>query len=351
MRRVRTGSVRRPISWDLTLLGGATTVSIKPTPLFLLSLPRSGSTLAQRILAAHEAIATTSEPWILLPYLYTLRERGAYAEYSHRVLVRAVEDFCKVLPHGRDDYVAEIRELALRLYCKASPDGTRYFLDKTPRYHLVSDEIIAAFPDGRYLLLWRNPLAVVASLIETWAGGKWNLYRFKVDLFDGIENLIQTYERHEEKLHAVRYEALITQPEETWDNVFRYLGLPFDSSVLALFGNVELTGRWGDHTGTERYAAVSSEPLERWKRVLNNPVRKAWCRRYLRWIGRERLAVMGYDLDVLIAELDALPTSYRRIASDVGRGYWGILRDLSEPHILGQKLSKLPEWNRIHVHK
>jgi hypothetical protein len=326
-------------------------VSIKPTPLFLLSLPRSGSTLAQRILAAHEAIATTSEPWILLPYLYTLRERGAYAEYSHRVLVRAVEDFCKVLPHGRDDYVAEIRELALRLYCKASPDGTRYFLDKTPRYHLVSDEIIAAFPDGRYLLLWRNPLAVVASLIETWAGGKWNLYRFKVDLFDGIENLIQTYERHEEKLHAVRYEALITQPEETWGNVFRYLGLPFDSSVLALFGNVELTGRWGDHTGTERYAAVSSEPLERWKRVLNNPVRKAWCRRYLRWIGRERLAVMGYDLDVLIAELDALPTSYRRIASDVGRGYWGILRDLSEPHILGQKLSKLPEWNRIHVHK
>jgi hypothetical protein len=326
-------------------------VSIKPTPLFLLSLPRSGSTLAQRILAAHEAIATASEPWILLPYLYTLRERGAYAEYSHRVLVRAVEDFCKVLPHGRDDYVAEIRELALRLYCKASPDGTRYFLDKTPRYHLVSDEIIAAFPDGRYLLLWRNPLAVVASLIETWAGGKWNLYRFKVDLFDGIENLIQTYERHEEKLHAVRYEALITQPEETWGNVFRYLGLPFDSSILALFGNVELTGRWGDHTGTERYAAVSSEPLERWKRVLNNPVRKAWCRRYLRWIGRERLAVMGYDLDVLIAELDALPTSYRRIASDVGRGYWGILRDLSEPHILGQKLSKLPEWNRIHVHK
>ena len=326
-------------------------MSIKPTPLFLLSLPRSGSTLAQRILAAHEAIATASEPWILLPYLYTLRERGAYAEYSHRVLVRAVEDFCKVLPHGRDDYVAEIRELALRLYCKASPDGTRYFLDKTPRYHLVSDEIIAAFPDGRYLLLWRNPLAVVASLIETWAGGKWNLYRFKVDLFDGIENLIQTYERHEEKLHAVRYEALITQPEETWGNVFRYLGLPFDSSILALFGNVELTGRWGDHTGTERYAAVSSEPLERWKRVLNNPVRKAWCRRYLRWIGRERLAVMGYDLDVLIAELDALPTSYRRIASDVGRGYWGILRDLSEPHILGQKLSKLPEWNRIHVHK
>jgi hypothetical protein len=326
-------------------------MSTEPTPLFLLSLPRSGSTLAQRILAAHEAIATASEPWILLPYLYTLRERGAYAEYNHRVLVRAVEDFCDVLPHGREDYVGEIRELALRLYRKASPPGTRYFLDKTPRYHLVSDEIVAAFPEGRYLLLWRNPLAVVASLIETWAGGKWNLYRFKVDLFDGIENLFRTYEIHEDRVHSVRYEALITRPEETWTDVFRYLDLPFDGSVLSRFGDVDLAGRWGDHSGTRRYAGVSSEPLEGWKRVLNNPVRKAWCRRYLRWIGRERLAVMGYDLDALTADLDALPASYQQVASDVGRGCWGLLRDLSEPHILRHKLQRLPEWNRIHVHR
>ncbi len=317
----------------------------------MLSLPRSGSTLAQRILAAHEPIATASEPWILLPYLYTLRERGIYAEYSHRVLVQAVEDFCTVLPGGRNDYVAEVRRLALRLYDRASPNGARYFLDKTPRYHLISDEIVTTFPNGKYLFLWRNPLAVVASIMETWAGGTWNLYRFKVDLFDGIENLVRTYERHEDRVHAVRYEALITRPEETWGDVFRYLDLPFDRSALGRFGNIELVGRWGDHSGTKKYTEVSADPLESWKRTLNNPVRKAWCRRYLRWIGRDRLAVMGYDLDALIADLDSVPMSYRRVGSDVGRGCWGLVRDLSEPKILAQKLSKLPEWNRIHVHK
>jgi hypothetical protein len=332
-------------------MGETTDVSTEPTPLFLFSLPRSGSTLAQRILAAHPAIATASEPWILLPYLYTLREHGIYAEYNHRVLVQAVEDFCAVLPGGRNDYVAEIRRFALRLYGKASPNGARYFLDKTPRYHLITDEIVTAFPDGKCLFLWRNPLAVVASIMETWAGGKWNLYRFKVDLFDGIENLVRTYERHEDKVHAVRYEALITKPEETWDEVFRYLDLPFDRSALKLFGNVELGGRWGDHSGTQKYIEVSGDPLERWRQTLNNPVRKAWCRRYLRWIGRDRLAVMGYDLDGLIADLDSLPTAYRQIGSDVGRGCWGLIRDLSEPRILGQKLSKLPAWNRIHVHR
>lgn len=326
-------------------------MSTEPTPLFLLSLPRSGSTLAQRILAAHEPIATVSEPWILLPYLYTLREHGIYAEYNHRLLVQAVEDFCASLPGGRNDYVAEIRRFALRLYGKASPDGTSYFLDKTPRYHLISDEIVTTFPDGKYLFLWRNPLAVIASIIETWAGGKWNLYRFKVDLFDGLENLVRTYERHEDKVHALRYEAMITKPEETWGEVFRYLGLSFDRSTLKRFGNVELVGRWGDHSGTRKYSEVSADPLERWRLILNNPVRKAWCRRYLRWIGRDRLAVMGYDLDRLIADLDSLPASYRQVGSDVGRGCWGLIRDLSEPRILGRKLSRLPAWNRIHVHR
>lgn len=326
-------------------------MSAGPTPLFLFSLPRSGSTLAQRILAAHGDITTASEPWVLLPYLYTLRERGIYAEYNHRALAQAVEDFCEVLPGGREDYVAEIRELALRLYGKASPDGVRYFLDKTPRYHLISDEILAAFPEGKYLLLWRNPLAVAASIMETWAGGKWNLYRFKVDLFDGVENLVRTQEHYGDKICAVQYEAIVTRSEETWGDVFRYLDLPFDRSVLELFGNVELSGRKGDRSGAKKFKEVSREPLEGWRRTLNNPVRKAWCRRYLRWIGRDRLAVMGYDMDVLVAELDSLPTSYRRVGSDVGRGCWGLIRDLSEPKILGQKLSKLPAWSRIHVHK
>jgi hypothetical protein len=188
-------------------------------------------------------------------------------------------------------------------------------------------------------------------MIETWASGKWNLYRFKVDLFDGIENLVRTYERHEDKVHAVRYETLITKPEESWGEVFRYLNLSFDRAALGRFGNVELVGRWGDHSGPQKYIEISADSLERWKQILNNPVRKAWCRRYLRWIGRERLAVMGYDLDDLIADLDSLPASYRRVGSDVGRGCWGVIRDLSEPRILRQKLSKLPAWNRIHVHR
>lgn len=320
-------------------------------PLFLFSLPRSGSTLAQRILAAHEDVATVSEPWILLPYFYTLRNRGIYAEYNHSSAVLAVEDFCEALPGGREDYVTELRELALRLYARTARNGERYFLDKTPRYHLISGDVVEAFPDGKHLFLWRNPLAVVASIMETWGRGKWNLYRHKVDLFDGLEELVRAYERHGEVVHAVRYEDLLTDPEETWKGVFRYLELPFDPSILGKFNGVELNGRKGDPTGTRRYAGVSREPLERWRAVLNSPVRKAWCRRYLRRLGAGRLAVMGYDLDVLLDELDSLPTSYGRLGSDVWRGSYGLAYDLMEPKILRQKLGAIPNWRHVHPHK
>jgi hypothetical protein len=81
------------------------------TPVFLLSLPRSGSTLAQRILASHTEVATTSEPWLLLPYLYTLRDHGVYAEYSHSTMVTAIRELCSSFPSGEKDYLDEVRRL------------------------------------------------------------------------------------------------------------------------------------------------------------------------------------------------------------------------------------------------
>jgi hypothetical protein len=68
------------------------------------------------------------------------------------------------------------------------------------------------------------------------------------------------------------------------------------------------------------------------------------------WIGV--LGTLGVSLAYLLVPFPiCMPTSYRRVGSDVGRGCWGLVRDLSEPKILRQKLQKLPAWNRIHVHK
>jgi hypothetical protein len=308
--------------------------------------------MAQRILTAHKEISSTSEPWILLPYLYTLRDTGTYTEYNHSVMAAAIEDFCHELPNGVSDYLAEMRTFTLRLYAKAASDETRYFLDKTPRYHLVSEEVVRLFPEGKFIFLWRNPLAIVASIIETWgAAGKWNLYRAKVDLFSGLANLVATYQRFKEQACAVRYEDLVTKPEEEWERILSYLGLSFDPGALSQFGQVRFRGQMGDPTGTERYQTVSKEPLDKWKYTLANPVRKVWCRRYLRWIGRHRLATMGYDLNELVSELDSIPSSAGSVGSDMVRIVYGTIYTWGEPTIFSDKLRRVTRAWSVHVHR
>ncbi|MCW2988504.1 MAG: Sulfotransferase family protein [Solirubrobacterales bacterium] len=296
-------------------------------PIFLFSISRSGSTLIQRIIAAHDRVATASEPWLLLPYAYTLRPRGIDAEYVHPLLVTAIEDFAQSLPEGGDDYIEELRRFALRLYEKAADEGDAYFLDKSPPYCLIAEEIMRLFPEGKFVFLWRNPLSVIASLIDTW--GPWRPTFMSSDLFIGLPRLAAAYEKHRPHVHAARFEDLSTADEDAWRELMEYLGIEFDPCTLTDFSKVELRGRMGDPTGRKRYSQLSSEPGQKWRRTLANPIRREWCRRYLRFLGSDRLATMGYDLDRLLADLDSLPPSTESLGSDL----WEALRDVAKEPI------------------
>jgi hypothetical protein len=293
-------------------------------PIFIFSISRSGSTLVQRIVAAHEGVATVSEPWLLLPYAYTLRQQGVDAEYFHPLMVNAIEDFCEELPGGSEDYLAELRRFVLRLYGKAAGDGARYFLDKSPPYCLIADEIMRLFPEGRFIFLWRNPVSVVASIVETW--GPWHPTILRHDLFTGLPRLVAAYEANRARAHAVCFEQLVSGDERHWQAMMGYLGIEFEPETLHTFSNVRLNGRMGDPTGRTLYSALSAEPEQKWKATLGNPLRREWCRRYLRFLGDERLALMGYDKDRLIAELDSQPTCMRNLFPDLGR----LLGDLAK---------------------
>lgn len=288
-------------------------------PIFLFSVSRSGSTLTQRVIAAHDGVATVSEPWLLLPYAYALRREGVSAEYFHPLLVTAIDDFCHSLPAGVEDYRAETRRLALSLYEKAAGEDARFFLDKSPCYYLVAEEIMRLFPEGKFVFLWRNPLSISASIIETFNDSRWYPSLFRGDLFIGLPRLAATYEANRSRAHSVRFEDLTSGDESPWRRLMDYLGIEFDARALERFSQVKLDGRMGDPTGVRRYSSLSDEPTQKWKRRLANPVRKAWCRRYLRFLGEQRLATMGYDLAEIIDELASQPTTLESVAPDLRR--------------------------------
>jgi len=285
------------------------------TPIFLFSTARCGSTLLQRILGAYPEIATVSEPWLLIPIIYSFRKRGVYAEYEHGTMTRAMEDFCESLPHGRDDFHLQVKQFVKTLYELSVEPQHRYFLDKTPPYFLIVDEILDLFPEAKFIFLWRNPLAVAASLAD-WPQRDWSgLYR--ENLFFGLANLISAYQRNAERAHAVRFEDYVIGKPDTWRELMAYLELTFRPESLSEFSNVQLGGRMGDKNGPALYGQLSDQPLTKWKATLANPLRKEAARRYLSWIGKERLAIMGYDADELYAELAALRPSTSNMGSDV----------------------------------
>ena len=287
------------------------------TPIFIFSLPRSGSTLTQWIIGSHDEVMTVSETFLALPFVYSTRDSGIVAEYNHSALHRGVTDVIQAMPGGRKEYLKEMAHTLERIYTRLTPEGKRYFLDKTPRYGLIVRELIEMFPDGRFVFLWRNPLAIISSMMGR--NGKWRLHRFEVDLFRVFENLVDASRACGDRACMIRFEDLIDDPQVHFARVFDYIGLTFDPSVLDTYSNAALPGRMGRKMGSAVKPNLDKTPLEKWKRVLNNPIRNKWCRQYLDWIGTDRLGHMGYDLDSLQAELRAVPLSAKLMISDAIR--------------------------------
>jgi hypothetical protein len=286
-------------------------------PIFLFSISRSGSTLVQRIIGAHNGVATVSEPWLLLPHIYSFRREGIDAEYPHAAMVDAIEDFSQELPAGIDDYRQEMHDYILRLYRKAAGPEALYFLDKSP-YYFVAREIIALFPEGKFVFLWRNPLSIAASSMATWEA-QWKPTLFRQELFVGLPRLVEACQDSDVPVHSMRYEDLISGSGSYWEPLMDYLGLPFNPDALEHFSQVKLNGRMGDPTGVTQYSTLSTEPIHKWKAALANPLRKEWCRRYLTFLGDNRLATMGYDGGKLRQELEATPASMESFLPDLGR--------------------------------
>ena len=289
-------------------------------PIFIFSLPRAGSTLLQRLLATHELIATQSEPWVALPFIYALRKSGVAAEYSHATGGMAVEEFIGCLSNGVSTYNNIISEALLHLYANAVPEEKKeaaYFLDKTPRYSLICEELIELFPDGKFVFLWRNPVSVVSSIIETFGDGRWNTHIYDVDLYKGLSNMVRTYKKYSGRSISLKYEDLVREPRKSLAMIFDYIGVSCDAHDIDGFIEVKMKGSMGDPTGVKKYKNISTETLNKWRRTICNPWRKWWCKKYIMSLDDEMMDLMGYDKKEILSDLDSLRVGVESLFSDL----------------------------------
>jgi hypothetical protein len=269
--------------------------------IFILSQPRAGSTLLQRILGAHPEIHTVQEPGIALYPLQVFHPSGSEKDYMPQAARLFTRSFLHGLPEGEEAYIVALRKMLTCLYQRALAQSDKsYFLDKTPQYHFIIPELWRVFPAASYVILLRNPLAVLVSMMAAWIPDDFLglLSRAKSDLLDGPSHLLAGRKLLGDQAVTVHYETLIQEPETTVRAICQHIGVCHIPGIID-YGRLP-PPRWtlGD-TKVNCYPRPDPANGNRWIAALNDAQIWRVTRDYLQMLGRDLIEAMGYNYDGL----------------------------------------------------
>ena len=193
-----------------------------PRPLFLVSLPRSGSTLTEQILAAHSGVTAASElPWI--PRLLAAKSESDKAGISTWAPSLSQEDWGAL----GNDYLE---------FCRPWYKKTSVFTDKLPGNFPYVGAILAMLPDALIINVRRDAMDVCWSCYrQLFISGSnfaydlddlatyWNIHRRFMDYWQN---------RCPDRVLNIDYEALVRDPERITRKLLSFVDLPFEEACL-----------------------------------------------------------------------------------------------------------------------
>jgi tetratricopeptide (TPR) repeat protein len=206
--------------------------SQRPDPIFVVGLPRSGSTLVEQILASHSQVEGTQE----LAELEAIAER--LGGHARRLSESAYPDILAALPP------AELQALGEEYLARAKPfrkTAAAFFVDKMPNNFAHVGLIQLILPNARIIDARRHPVGCCFSAFKQhFASGQPFTY--------GLDHLARYYADYVElmahvdavlpgRVHRVIYERLVADPEAETRALLAYCGLPFEDSCLRFHEN------------------------------------------------------------------------------------------------------------------
>jgi hypothetical protein len=274
--------------------------------IFLISQPRSGSTLTQRMLGTHSQIHTQSEPWIMLHPLNALKSNNIQASYNMDLYIKGVHDFIGHLPGKETEYTDTISNSYQELYNSIlKKNKKKFFLDKTPRYYLIINELVQHFPKARFVLLWRNPAAVLTSMVKTWSREDWfRLSEWHDDLIVAPEMLIKGRSLLGEKCFNLVYEDLINNPRKKLEELFQYLNIPFEQNIIHYGDTADPNWIFGDQETIRKKNQPDKTHQDQWISHLNDPQLWRVVDDYVKKLGNNIITQMGYSPEDILTTLD-----------------------------------------------
>lgn len=192
-----------------------------PDPVFIVGMPRSGSTLTEQILGAHSRVQATSE----LPYIEnlarTLDRQGGFAQ----VLPKLTSAQCR---QGALAYLEQVRPLLA--------GKTDFFTDKWPDNFWYIGLIRALFPGARIINVLRNPLDnAMAVYKQYFSHGNEHSFRLHrvAEYWEVYLSLMQHWDTlYPGEILHFSYAKLVTDPASAIRQLLDYCGLEFEEQVL-----------------------------------------------------------------------------------------------------------------------
>ena len=189
-------------------------------PIFVLGMPRSGTTLVEQILSAHSLVGAAGE----VGQIGALGE-ALVREQSH-LSDKVIEDF-------RAMYKSVLQKRAEQ----AGSSGHRLIVDKMPQNFRFINLICSLFPEAWIIHVDRDPRAICWSNFKTNFSVDGLGYCYDIDdvlaYFDLYKDLMaHWYETYPDRIYHLDYEALVESPDIEARKLIDHLGLSWNDELL-----------------------------------------------------------------------------------------------------------------------
>ena len=279
--------------------------------LFVISAPRSGSTMLERMLESHSQILGGPESHLLTPLAHLgVWDKVDKAPYDHVLAAESQKLFVERLPGAEQDYWDACRAYCDVVYGRLLEGSDKTIcLDKTPAYALILPFMAKVFPDAKFVVLTRHPLATFSSFANSFFDGDYETAQQYNPLLDRYVPAIASFLRQTEVpfLH-VRYEDLVRAPEEWMEKIYEYVEVPFEKETIDYDGTnadpASVKGL-GDPIGVQQHDRPSTESLSKWVEELgSDEAKRTMMERIIERLDPDDLAMLGYPVDTLWAPLN-----------------------------------------------
>ena len=227
-------------------------VASEPVPIFIVGMPRSGTTLVEQIISSHPLVTGAGE----LPFL---------SQFGGSLAVDQTPVDGEVLTTFRDQYLNGLKQRS---------EGKAIVTDKMPQNFRFLGLIAKALPEAKIIHVKRDPAAVCwANYTQHFVSDSLG-YCYDLEDISHYHHLYQDLVKYwhqalPNRIYDLDYEALTERQEEETRNLIGYLGLDWDDACLSPQDNTRSVATASNVQVRQKVYKGSSEKWKRYRPYLN----------------------------------------------------------------------------------